>query len=77
MSCLRSALLNSAARRLRAAESDLHRVPDLGRLHAAVSAQLVELGPWVPLIMLWRLWLCAFYIERSAHHALQAEGCRR
>lgn len=77
MSRLRSVLLNAAARRLRAAASDLHRVPDLGRLHAAVSAQLSELGPWVPLILVWRFWWCAFCIERSAHHALQAEGCRR
>lgn len=77
MSWLRNGLLSAATRRLHVARPDLHRVPELERLHAAVSTQLVEFGSWAPMLLVWRLWWCAFCIERSAHHALRAEGCRR
>lgn len=74
---MRSVLLRSAAQRLNAARADLHRVPDLQRLHDTTRAQLSEHGAWIPLVMLVQLWWCAFCIERSARHARRAEGGRR
>lgn len=77
MSWLRRVLLSSAESRLCAAKPDLHRVPDLPRLHLTVSIQLIELGPRAPLRQTFRLWWCAFCIERCSRHALRAEGCQR
>ena len=74
---MRSALLHAAAQRLNAARTDLHRVPGLERMHDALRVQLVELGPIAPMLLVFRLWWCAFCIERSAVHARRADGYRR
>ncbi len=77
MSWLSRVLLRSAESRLCAAKPNIHLVPDLQRLHLTVSIQLVELAPRVALRQTFRLWWCAFCIERCSRHALKAEGCRR
>lgn len=74
---MRSALLHAAAQRLNAAKADLYRVPGLEPMHDALRVQLVELGPIAPMLLVFRLWWCAFCIERSAVHARRADGYRR
>lgn len=77
MSGWRRYLLARAADRLSKAEPNLNLVPQVVELHSKVRVQLVELGVWAPFGIVLRLWWCAHCIERSVHHALRAEACRR
>ncbi len=77
MSCWRRYLLAQATVCLSKSEANLHLVPPAVELHNQVREQIFELGEWAPFGIVFRLWWCAHCIERSVHHAVRAESCRR
>ena len=77
MSRWRRYMLARIVRRLGQARLGLHLIPQGAALHGQMSEYLREAGacasPWVLL----RLYWYAHCLERSVHHALNAEECRR
>lgn len=77
MSIVRRCLLARAAVCLNVADEWLHLVPQVVELHGQVREQQRDSGEWVPLSDALRIWWRAHCIERSVHHAIRAEACRR
>lgn len=77
MSGWRRYLLAQAAASLNKAQAGLHLIPQGAFLHNQVREQLRETGAWAPPSVVLRLCWCAHSIERSVHHAIRAEACRR
>ena len=77
MSLWRRYLLARAVWRLGRARLGLHLIPQGHELHRQISEHLLEVRGWAAPLVLLRLYWYAFYLERSVHHALRAEECRR
>lgn len=77
MITLRRYLLADAERRLCEARPNVRLVPNLVQIHVAVSNQFMGLGSLTPMRLVWRLWWCAYCIERSAHHGALARSYSR
>jgi len=69
--------LARAAVCLHVADERLHLVPQVVELHGQVRGQLHDLGEWAALSDALCIWWRAHCIERSVHHAIKAEACRR
>ncbi len=77
MSIVPRCLLARAAVCLHVADERLHLVPQVVELHGQVREQQHDFGEWAPLSDALCIWWRAHCIERSVHHAIRAEACRR
>lgn len=77
MSLWRRYLLARAVWRLSQARLGLHLIPQGHELYRQISEHLLEVGGWAAPLVLLRLYWYDYCLERSVHHALRAEECRR